>query len=1059
MPRWLVSIGVLPWALFLAARGEDAVDPAAFFEKKVRPALVEHCHDCHGPDSDAEGGLRLDSRAAILRGGRTGPAVRPGKPDESLLVDVINHGKLYQMPPKRKLPPMVIADLTAWVAMGAPWPGAEDRTDFAPEPAPASDPAAADDRPPLWSLAPVSDPEPPTVGEGKPLSPLDRFVFAKLAEAGIEPAALADKRTLLRRATFDLAGLPPTEEETEAFLADLSPGAFASLVDRLLASPRYGERWGRHWLDVARYADSNGMDENLAFVNAYRYRDYVIESFNADLPYDQFVREQIAGDLLVDPTDHERNVRRRIATGFLSLGPKMLAEDDAQKMEMDIIDEQVDTLGRTFMGLTLGCARCHDHKFDPIAMADYYGLAGIFKSTKTMENFSVVAVWHELPIPSREQAARREAHDRRLTQQRALITSLKEETNRTILEEARLRTGSYIRGAREWARQEGDLRSLRSRLQSPVDGSPAGLLELEAEDFARGNLAKDETNYGAGIGIVLNAGQAPNFAEYTVAIAQGGHYQVEIRYAAAESRPIRLLVNGKLVRADVAGATTGSWTPETQTWTVAGVVALVEGENTVRLERADGPIPHLDKIALFPWEGASADTNPIPKSLEQIADEFGVRAEFIVAWKRYLETEANQGKDLLGVWERIAGRPSGLEREAADPEEEALRRAILDPAGPFAMGVDPAGLYPMEKAEALKALVAEESRLAKSAPEIPTAMGVGEGTGQDLKIHLRGNHRALGAPAPRRFPVALDRGTGPAIADGASGRRELAQWLTDPAHPLTARVMVNRIWRWHFGVGLVRTPDNFGRLGDTPVHRDLLDWLARRFIESGWSVKAMHRLIMGSTTYQLGSTPGARSVAKDPENRLYGYFPRRRLEAEAVRDAILAVSGTLDTSMGGSLLAVGPREYVAGTASVDKTNYDSRRRSVYLPVIRSAVYEPFLAFDFPDPSAPNGDRSSTTLASQSLFLLNGAVVDEAIAALTDELAARFPDDRRARIERAYARALARRPTAAEVADAHAYIERARALVEREPSAVDGERLAWRSFCRVLFSSSEFLYLD
>jgi hypothetical protein len=415
--RRLALLACLVLGLSDAAGRAD--DPARdFFEKRVRPVLATRCYECHGPKSKARGGLRLDSRAALLRGGDHGPALVPGKPEQSFLLRVLRHDADVKMPPRAKLPAGEIADLTAWVKQGAPWPGdaatqtpaAEDRTAFTRE------------QQSFWAFQrPVAVPVPIVKDTQRVQSPLDVFVLARLEAKGLRPAPPADRRTLIRRATFDLIGLPPSPQEVDAFLRDPSPDAFARVVDRLLASPQYGERWGRHWLDVARFADSNGMDENLVQANAWRYRDYVIVAFNRDLPYDRFVREQLAGDLLPAASDEER-AERIIATGFLSLGPKMLAEDDPVKMEMDIVDEQVDTLGKVFLGLTLGCARCHDHKFDPLPTADYYALAGIFKSTKTMDHFRVVAQWHERPLLSRETLARQQEHQKKVDAKRAEVT-------------------------------------------------------------------------------------------------------------------------------------------------------------------------------------------------------------------------------------------------------------------------------------------------------------------------------------------------------------------------------------------------------------------------------------------------------------------------------------------------------------------------------------------------------------------------------------------------------------------------------------------------------------
>jgi cytochrome c553 len=426
IPLSIVAAAALASLAGVAPAGDPTPEQLEFFEKKVRPVLVERCLECHGEDAQ-ESELRLDSLAAILKGGMRGPAIVPGNAAESLLVRAIGHGETLQMPPKKKLPAAQIADLAAWVKQGAPWPNEK-----LPEVTAAARGTAAL-RPAMvftekqkshWAFQPIAAPPLPEVQDKAwPLSPIDRFVLEKLEAAGLAPSPPAVKRTLLRRATFDLTGLPPTPEEIETFLADGSPDAFARVVDRLLASPRYGEKYGRHWLDLARYGDSNGLDENLAYVNAFRYRDYVIAAFNKDKPYDRFVQEQVAGDLLPH-AGLDEELEGIVATGFLSLGAKMLAEDDPVKMQMDIIDEQIDTLGKCFLGLTLGCARCHDHKYDPVDQPDYYALAGIFKSTKTMENHKVVAVWQERPLADKESIARRDEIKKQLDAKRGEVNSL-----------------------------------------------------------------------------------------------------------------------------------------------------------------------------------------------------------------------------------------------------------------------------------------------------------------------------------------------------------------------------------------------------------------------------------------------------------------------------------------------------------------------------------------------------------------------------------------------------------------------------------------------------------
>jgi hypothetical protein len=754
---------------------------STFFEQKVRPLLANHCYRCHGPEKQ-QGKLRLDSLDAMKKGGELGAVLVPGKPDDSRLIQAVRYKDELKMPPKGKLPEADIAILVTWVKTGANWPAAQ--------PVKVVDaPGFTAEQRNYWAFKlPVAFKPPAVHDVSWSLNPIDQFILAKLEAKALRPAPPADKRTLIRRLSFDLTGLPPTPEEVEAFLADTTPLAIERLIDRLLESPGYGERWGRRWLDVARFADSNGMDENLSHGNAWRYRDHVIASFNRDQPYRDFVREQIAGDLLPPTGDLKIDSARIIATGFLSLGPKMLAEDDPVKMQMDIVDEQIDAVGQAFLGLTLGCARCHDHKFDPIPTTDYYALAGIFKSTKTMDNFSVVARWHERPLTTPDTAAK--------------------------------------------------------------------LAQLE----------------------------------------------------------------------------------------------------------------------------------------QQIADK---KAE--------------------------------IARQAGKPEE-------------------------------VKRLQKELAQLEKSRSALPQAMAVSEGKTENVRVHIRGSHLTLGAEVPRRFPRILAGETQSPLNASQSGRRELAEWLTRDDHPLTARVMVNRIWLGHFGEGLVRTPDNFGSLGDRPVHPELLDWLAVEFVKSGWSIKKLHRLILTSNTYRMSTAFDEKAALLDPDNRLHWRFKRQRLEAEALRDAILSASGRLDRTMTGSLLTVPNRAYVTSTVNRSYEGYDHPRRSVYLPVVRSDLFDLFQAFDFADPSTLMGKRATTTVAPQALFMMNGRLMQEETRRLAEQLLKLTHLNDAGRLKLVYTRVYGRSPSERESAQAVEFLRRYQAALEVKKSP-DARLGAWQGLCRVLLSSNEFVYVE
>jgi len=1092
MPAPLASWKSLPCLAIiglLLAVSQAAADDDQFFEKKIRPVLIEHCFECHSGDAN-ESGLRVDSLSALLTGGERGPAIVPGKPNESPFITAVRHDDTLQMPPTKKLPQSIIADLTRWVQDGATWPNAEPVT-AAPTATTTERLPTGDDRE-FWAFQPPKQVSVPEVNDatGWVCTPVDRFVLQKLESVQLTPNGSADKRTLIRRATLALIGLPPTPDEVNAFLRDDSPLAFATVVDRLLASPHYGERWGRHWLDLARYGDSNGLDENLAYGNAWRYRDYVVNTFNADVPYDEFLREQIAGDLLPTATDQQVQLRRTIATGFLSLGAKMLAEDDPVKMEMDIIDEQLDTLGKAILGMTFGCARCHDHKFDPISIHDYYALAGIFKSSKTMDNFGVVAQWQERPVAMPDVIAERERQKAAAEAVQAEIAlRIQTETDR-ITSEARTHLAAYLLAADRQLRIEESLSGATPIAENTLRRTTADRVLLEAEDYARGNVLKDTTNYGAGIGVLVNRGELPNFTEYDIEVSQSGHYQIDLRYAAAAARPTIVMIDGTLIKADAAGQVTGSWTPESQKWFVEAVVELTAGKHVVRLENA-GPFPHIDKLCLAPVVGEIAALPPAEEILTPPATR--IHPLFVANWVNFLKSPRDTSDGPFALWWRL--RTTGslenvtaesspfVSRLLAEPkpttlatlaqryqalamsEETAelapLHTVLMGDENPFRSGDKAESLFTADIVEELAKLRAQKTSFDMAIPPIPEAMSVSEGKPQNLRIHLRGSHTTLGQEVQRRMPhvFAADGSEDCSIPEDVSGRLELARWLTRPEHPLTARVLVNRVWLAHFGEGLVRSPDNFGKLGETPTHPELLDWLAQEFIRSGWSIKSLHRLILNSAVWQQSTAWNETAAFVDPENRLLWRMNRRRLEAEAVRDSLLAIGGSLDTTMGGSLLPTENRKYVTSTANINIEVYNTPRRTIYLPIVRSAIYDYLTAFDFGDPSAMSGQRDRTTVAPQALFLMNSGLVAKESESLARSLLA-MPGEDADKISSAFERFYSRPPNEDEITSSLEFIASYEQNLSDRGTTPDQLRpLAWKAFCRALMSTNEFLYVN
>jgi hypothetical protein len=825
-------------AILLAPSGVRADDkpPAKptpegveFFEKKVRPVLVKHCYSCHGEDAKKrKGELRLDTRAGVLRGGATGPAIVPGAPDKSLLITAIKHGTgVEPMPPKEKLPADVIADLEAWVKIFAPDPRDGDTGSQRLDLARAKE---------FWSFKPVVRPLVPKT-RASAANPIDAFILAKLEAKGLTQAPPADKRTLIRRATFDLTGLPPTPEEIDAFLKDDSPQAFATVVDRLLASPQYGERWGRHWLDVVRYADTAGDNSDYPIPQIHKYRNWVIDAFNRDLPYDEFIRQQIAGDLLPSTNEAERQAKL-IATGYLANTKRFGSYEDERYPWYLTYEDQIDNLGRTFLGLTINCSRCHDHKFDPLSQHDYYALYGFFSSTR-------------YPRPGIE-------------------------------------------------------------------------LDKVQRDFVP-----------------------------LVPVAETAAYEQE--------RSLQLA--------------------------------------------------HLNATVSSAADAKGAAEKQLAEA-QKIADE--------------------------------------AERKAAVAEKTKEVK---------------------ELAQKLTSMVRERDEFAKRQPPFATAYAVAEGKTEGKRkvgnacVQIKGDPERLGQEVPRRFPEVLGGQKLPDTEKG-SGRVHLANWIADPKNPLTARVMVNRVWQYHFGKGLVKTASNFGSLGQPPTHPELLDWLASELVNpdravggnaasgAAWSLKRMHRLIMLSRTYQQSSADNEANAKLDAANDLLWRFDRRRLDAESIRDTLLAVAGTLDSTPAGAHPFPNPNAWNYTQHNPFKAVYETNKRSVYVMQQRFQRHPFFGLFDGADTNASTDRRLTSTTPLQALHLMNDPFVHGQAKKFAERVQLAAPTDV-ARIQQAFLLLYGRPPSATEQATAAEYLTRA-------AKAIGGDRAAaaaWESLARALFLSNEFVYVD
>ena len=930
-------------ALPLLATGALYAQSAAqieIFEKNARPLFVDACQGCHNQKLKS-GGFDLSSVEGIKEAAAGGFFGTAAEPDKSLILQALGYEGRVKMPPQGKLPAEKIAAIREWVAAGAPIPAAAPAS--AAETSTSVRPVAirgviteADKN--FWAFKPIGHPAPPAVNKKDwNVDPIDRFILANLEKNGLKPAPPANKGTLLRRATFDLTGLPPTEKELSDFLADKSPNAFEKVVDRLLASPRYGERWGRQWLDVMRYADSTGSDEDHRYPHAWRYRDYVVEAFNDDMPYNQFVREQLAGDILAADAKSGVGYRGIVATGFLALGKKALAQKDLPLKRYDVVDDQIDVTAKAFLGLTVTCARCHDHKFDPIATKDYYAMAAMFASTL-----------------------------------------------------------SYAQG------ETGD------PIQTPL--APDGQFEAFRKQWS--DFLDVEKKIDKILDFDKDAKQDRDKQEAQIATSMLAAYRV---YAKGEP------------------------------------LARVAADSKLDAQHLDRWVKYLTAKAapeLAKWRGAS-DTNG-DANRKQIADQY----------QEDFRRSAYQYDQDLSWWKQArqafpsAGKVAGP-RPQVNKDKDPFFYATFVADGPVHRSREEqiATLTP-EQAGEVRGLLARSAELERTVPksEVPMACAVKEGETMDQKVFLRGDYHNLGDPVDRTVPGILRLSAPEEPVVTRSGRLEFADWIVDPRNPLPARVMANRIWQGHFGDGIVRTPDNFGKLGDRPSNPELLDYLARQFMENGWSVKKMHRLIMLSQTYQMSAEYDAAKKEKDPDDRLISRFPRQRLSIEEIRDAFLAIGGDLDLTMGGTLDPGVGTDGETSASRISMNPESTNRRSIYLPLRRSNLPTLYMLFDFGDATSPDGKRNPTTVSTQALFMMNSPLVDREAKSLADKVLDRDKNDTR-RMEEAYVAILDRRPDPGEIDMGVTYVQGLR----RKWKDISEEK-AWQSFCHALMASNEFIYV-
>ena len=964
----LLHCGIFVFFLLAASATSSIAQEAEieFFEKKIRPVLIERCYKCHSADSKkVKGKLFLDTRDGLLKGGESGPAIVAGKPEKSLLVSALQYEDL-EMPPKNKLPETVINDFVRWIKNGA----VDPRDGKARQGEAGIDVEEARSR---WPYTPLSQAAPPPKEAGAGETPaIDRYIHHRLKAQGLKPAKPADPRLLLRRLHFDLIGLPPKPETVEKYSANPTPESYAALVDELLASPHFGERWGRHWLDVARYADSTGGGRTRPIENAWRYRDYVIRGLNKDKPYDHFIREQLAGDLLPHENNQERS-ENLIGSGFLMLGPHNYENQDKDLLKLDVVDEQIDTIGRAFLGMTIGCARCHDHKFDPIPTADYYALTGIFMSTKLLI-LGNVASYIERPLPVSG------ALEKKVKEAAANLKVLEKELAGLKSEEKKLR-GQNSAGA------------------VAVKSLPGIVVDDPAADKA-GDWTDSTSNkpyLGKGYIHDGDTSKGVKFVTFNVKLPRTGSYQVNLAYTPGTNR-------SPAVPVDIHHADG------------------VESVKVNQMKRA--PIGGLFiPLGSFRFEKE--------KPAIVVISNKDTQGHVIVDGLQFIDEEAAK--------KPAAEKPTAEKGAKGQKAENTARLKKI--------------------ADDIKNLSKKIAAVKKNQPVTGKALSVEEHPKPaDSPIHIRGEVRNLGPKVPRGFLSILAAKKPAAISDKESGRLQLANWIASKENSLTSRVAVNRIWHHLFGAGLVRTVDNFGKMGEKPSHPELLDYLARRFIEQGWSRKKIIREILVSNTYRQSNDYDPAVLKVDPENRLLSHASRRRLDAESLRDSMLHCSGELDLTAGGPTIATTGKGPIAKKIEYSY-DFKSTRRSVYVPVFRNTLLDIFEVFDFPDPNISSGKRATTTRPTQALFLLNSPfMIDRSLKSAESLLELEGLDEPR-RIEQAYLRILSRPPDKKELSLAADYLKsHPYRQVKEEPGLAAGRLEAWASLCQALLSCNDFRYL-
>ena len=1076
------------------------------FEKRIRPALIRHCYECHsGAAKELEGELRLDSRDAIRQGGETGPAVVPGQVSESLLLAALRHESL-KMPPDKKLPDGVIADFEKWIELGAPDP--RDHPPTPGEVAELSWQSALASRRDWWSLQPVRAMKvPAAAGTSTSDHPVDRFIQSKLHAAGIEPQAAADPQILLRRLSLILTGLPPTLEQVSQFELGATKDrslAVDELISRLLASPHFGERWARHWMDVVRFAETHGYEWNHEIRDVWQYRDYLIRAFNEDVPYDQFVREHIAGDLLESPRIN-RNTNTNesvIATAFWRFGE--LGHDNCVKfpeIRFDALDNQIDTFTKAFQATTVSCARCHDHKFDAVSTRDYYALLGIMESSRqvvqTIDTPQQIAS-HVERLASLKQKIRGSLADAWLAEidvaDEKILAALQAPPPTEDAKDAsppliKRLTGSVATAdlaaiLQPLARQNGDeLKAAWINTRNYYREQQAARAKFNAENF----------ELWFSLGPNDSTGWSTSGLGPSERVSQPGGFVVAVEGDAAVSAVLPGGVYTHLLSSKLNGTMQSPWMPGDRKFVsvqfLGGGLSMLRPvtDSCALNEYIGGGLSYLsdDKIK---WQTYPTREDPTHRAfLDLTTKSDNVRWPDRPGVAGNNEALLNSPRSWFGVVRAVAHDCNDTPREelthllplfaGEPPSDLATVAKMFRDAGQSAVSAWKRGeasendvrwinwLLDVELLtnkttihHEVDALVAEYRRVEATVPQPRVVAGMSEhGNGFASPVLLRGNPTTPGPLEPRRYLEVISGSRSP-FAGGGSGRGGLAEAMTTADNPLTARVMVNRVWHHLFGAGLVRTTDDFGHLGDPPSHPELLDYLSHRFVQEGWSIKKLIRHIVTSRSFQQSSSPAAAARDVDPDNRLLHHFAVRRLDAEAIRDSMLAASGRLDPTLFGASIQpfrAEPKEHrklYAGPLDGDG------RRSLYLKVTRMEGPRFLELFDLPEQTETRGRRDRTNVPAQALALLNDPFVIDQARGWGATLASRPDESVGLRINHVFVRAFGRKPTNAERDRLSGFVDQLADLHDLKPEVVLSSATIWQDVAHAMYNMKEFVFI-